>query len=221
MIVRSHLPWPLRWAVAALMLGFSAALALWAFEVGKDISGLARGHDPQELARLREEVDLFRNERDKAQALGDAADSLLKSERVALERLAVQIKALEAENLALKDDLGFFEHLLPAGSDESLTVRGLQADMPAPGQMRFQLIVMQGGRRSPEFKGRYELTLSGSIEGRPWTQATPGGARNLAFKHYRRVEGVIDVPPQAVIKAVQVRVTDASGAVRAQQSLKL
>ena len=35
-IVRSHLPWPLRWAVVALALGFSAALALWAFEFGKD-----------------------------------------------------------------------------------------------------------------------------------------------------------------------------------------
>jgi len=31
MIVRSHLPWPLRWAVAAVVLGFSAAIALWAF----------------------------------------------------------------------------------------------------------------------------------------------------------------------------------------------
>jgi len=28
MIVRSHLPWPLRWAVVALMFGFSAALAM-------------------------------------------------------------------------------------------------------------------------------------------------------------------------------------------------
>lgn len=221
MIVRSHLPWPLRWAVIALMLGFSAALALWAFDVGKDISAFARGHDPQELTRLREEVAMLRSERDKAQALGDAADSLLKSERVALERLASQIKGLEAENLALKDDLGFFEHLLPAGSGDALTVRGLQAETPAPGQVRFQLIVMQGGRRSPEFRGRYELTLSGSVDGRPWTQAMPGGARSLVFKHYQRVEGVIEVPALAVIKAVQVRVTDATGALKAQQSLKL
>jgi hypothetical protein len=221
MIVRSRLPWPLRWAMGALMLGFCAALALWAFEFGKDISRLARGHDPQELERLRDEMALLRSERDKAQGIGDTAESLLKSERVALERLTAQIKALEAENLALKDDLGFFEHLLPAGAGESLSVRGLQAEMSAPGQMRFQLIVMQGGRRLPEFRGKYELTLSGSMDGRPWTQAMPGGARTLDFKHYRRVEGVIDVPPQAVIKAVQVRVTDASGATRAQQSLKL
>src|SRR5262245_43019722 len=221
MIVRSHMPWPLRWAVVALTLGFSAALALWAFDVGKDISALARGHDPQELKRLHEEVAMLRSERDKAQALGDAADSLLKSERVTLERLTSQMKALEAENLALKEDLGFFEHLMPAGSGDALTVRGLQAETPAPGQVRFQLIVMQGGRRSPEFRGRYELTLLGSVDGRPWAQPLPGGARSLVFKHYQRVEGVIDVPAQAVIKAVQVRVTDANGALKAQQSLKL
>jgi hypothetical protein len=43
MIVRSHLPWPLRWAVLALALGFSAALALWAFEFGKSIAALDQG----------------------------------------------------------------------------------------------------------------------------------------------------------------------------------
>jgi hypothetical protein len=52
MIVRSHLPWPLRWAVVALVFGFSAALALWAFEFGKDIAGLDRG-SKEELAQLR------------------------------------------------------------------------------------------------------------------------------------------------------------------------
>jgi hypothetical protein len=39
-IVRSHLPWPLRWAVAAVVLGFSGALALWAFETGKELAGV-------------------------------------------------------------------------------------------------------------------------------------------------------------------------------------
>ena len=40
MIVRSRLPWPLRWAAVAVMCGFSAALALWAFEFGKQFAGL-------------------------------------------------------------------------------------------------------------------------------------------------------------------------------------
>ena len=60
MIVRSsHLPWPLRWAVIALMVGFSAALALWAFEFGKNIAGLDR-NATTELQGLRVEVAQLR-----------------------------------------------------------------------------------------------------------------------------------------------------------------
>lgn len=220
MIVRSYLPWPLRWAVFALMLGFSAALALWAFEFGKTLSGLQRGN-PDELHRLRAELLELREQRDKAQSIANTAESLLRAERVAQERLADQVKVLEAENLTLKGDLGFFERLLPASNQQPLSVRSLEAELAEPGRMRFQLLVMQNGKTLPEFHGRYELTLSGTLEGRPWTHAMPGGARALQVKQYQRVEGVIDFPERAVVKQVQVRVTDMGGTVRAQQSLKL
>lgn len=32
--VRSALPWPLRWIMLAVVFGFCAAIALWAFEFG-------------------------------------------------------------------------------------------------------------------------------------------------------------------------------------------
>jgi hypothetical protein len=57
MIVRSHLPWPLRWAVVALTLGFSAALALWAFEFGKEIAGLDRQRTRAGDCQQRREPD--------------------------------------------------------------------------------------------------------------------------------------------------------------------
>lgn len=220
MIVRSYLPWPLRWAVFALMLGFSAALALWAFEFGKTLSGLDRGN-PDELHRLRAELLELRDQRDKAQSIANTAESLLRAERVAQERLAEQVKTLEAENLALKGDLGFFERLLPTSGQQPLAVRSLQAELAGPGQMHFQMLVMQNGKTLPEFNGRYELVLVGTLEGRPWTHATPGGPKPLQVKQYQRVEGVIDFPETAVVKQVQVRVTDNNGALRAQQSLKL
>ena len=62
MIVRSYLPWPLRWIAFALMLGFSAAIGLWAFEFGKDIAGLDR-NAKAELSALRVEVEQLRAER--------------------------------------------------------------------------------------------------------------------------------------------------------------
>lgn len=218
-MIRSHLPWPLRWAAAALMLGFSAAIALWAFEFGREIAGLDSGAK-QELAKLRAEISRLSAENEKAQSLSNTAESLLRTERAAQERLAQQVRQLEAERQRLRQDLGFFERLMPA-EGEGLQVRGLMAEPGDTGQLRFQMLVMQLGRNVAEFNGRYDLLLTGQVDGKPWTLALPGGARPLTLKQYARVEGLVEHPPGAVIKSVQVRVIDAKGAVRATQTLRL
>jgi hypothetical protein len=218
-IVRSHLPWPLRWVVLAVAFGFSAALALWAFEFGKDIAGLDRG-SKDELAQLRAEVQRLRDERERAQSIANTADSLLKAERATQDKLNQQLRQSEAEVMALKADLGFFERLLPSSTD-GVAVRGLQAEAVQPGQLRYQLLVMQSGRSPAEFKGRYELLLGGLVDGKPWSYAAPGGAKSITLRQYARVEGLIDHPAQAVVKTVQVRVLDGGGGVRATQTLKL
>lgn len=220
MIVRSHLPWPLRWAVLALTLGFSAAIAVWAFEFGKGIAGLDRGAR-EELARLRIEVEQLRSERDRAMAIGNSAESLLKAEKTAQDRLAEQLRRVEAENLALKNDLGFFERLLPAGASHALTIRNLQAEVAAPGQVRFNLLLMQPGRTAPEFNGRYEVTLTGTLGGNPWTMSRPGGPQPLQLKHVLRIEGMLDHDKDAVIKTLAVKVTDSAGATKASQTAKI
>lgn len=220
MIVRSRLPWPLRWAMVALMFGFSAALSLWAFEFGKNIAGLDRDAK-EELAKLRVEVAQLREERERATSTANTAESLLKTEKAAQEKLAQQTAIVEAENLALKSDLGFFERLLPANADDGLAIRGVQLEAMAPGQMRYQLLLMQAGKTLPEFQGRYEITLSGLLDGKPWTMPQPGGAKSLQLKQYLRLEGIIQIPPQAVVKAALVRVMDLNGGVKATQTVKL
>lgn len=219
MIVRSHLPWPLRWVVLAVAFGFSAALALWAFEFGKEIAGLERGAK-EELSQLRDELKTLREERERAQSIANTADSLLKAERATQDRLNQQLRQAEAEVLALKADLGFFERLLPT-SGGGLAVRALQAEELQPGQLRYQLLVMQSGKSPAEFKGRYELQLAGTLDGKPWTFSPEGGARAISVKQYARVEGLVDHPLPAVVKTVQVRVLDSSGGVRASQTVKL
>ena len=219
MIVRSHLPWPLRWAAFALMLGFSAAIALWAFEFGKDIAGLDRG-DKEELVRLRADVLQLRIDHAKARQVADTADSLLKTERAAQERLAQQLRQIEADKQTLQANLGFFQRLLPT-SAEGLQLRGLQAELQAPGRLRYQLVVVQNGKTGPEFQGRYELVLVGTLEGRPWTQALPGGPPVLKIRQVGRIEGMVDHPPGAVIKSVQIRVMDEQGATKASQTVRL
>jgi len=225
MAVRSHLPWPLRWAVAAVMLGFSGALALWAFEFGRDIAGLnSSGPANTELVQdMRRQLTDAREARDRAQSIANSADSLITTERVTQQRLSEQVKALEAENLALKDDLGFFERLLPASGGEGLSVRGLQGEIDGAGQLRYQLLVMQrgGGRSQAEFKGRVELMLIGLRDGKPWFDTAPVLRRTLQFKQYSRVEGLVACPPHVQVKQVQVRVLDDAGVLRTSELLKL
>lgn len=218
-IVRSHLPWPLRWAAVAVVLGFSAAAALWAFEFGKEIAGLDRA-SKDELARLRAEVVQLRTDYERAQSIANTSESLVKTERAAQERLAQQLRQLEAERETLQSDLGFFETLLPLVG-EGVQLRGLHAQLLAPGQLQYQMLAMQPAKAAVEFSGRYDLVLTGTLDGRPWTQSLPGGARALKFRQYIRVEGTIDHPPEVVLKGVQARITDLQGAVRATQALKM
>jgi hypothetical protein len=220
-MVRSHLPWPLRMAFGAVVLGFSAAIALWAFEFGREIAGLDRGAK-EELARLRAEVSRLTGENEQAKSLSNTAESLVRTERAAQERLAQQVRQLEAEAQRLRQDLGFFERLLPTAQGDGLQVRGLMAEAgEAAGRLRYQMLVVQNGRNAPEFSGRYELFLSGQLDGKPWTLASAGDGKPLSLKQYARVEGTLEVPPAAVVRSVQARVMDSKGTVRATQTVKL
>jgi hypothetical protein len=228
MAIRSALPWPLRWAMAALVLGFSAAIGLWAFELGKDLAGID-DHAKDELARLRSEVVQLKDQRDKAQSILNTSGSLLTAEKAAQDKLVGQIKLLETENRALRDDLGFFEKLIPTGGNEGVAIRGLQAEpLNAGMQLKWQVLVIQPTKNAPAFNGKLEITLSGlqggapgtGAGGKPWSQVVGGAAQALEFTQYRRLESIVDLPPQVVVKQISAKLLEGS-ATRAVQTLKL
>ena len=207
MTVRGALPWPLRWVALALMLGFSAAIGLWAFEFGKSIAGLDKDAK-EELLRLRTEVAQLRQENDKNLSIVNTSGLTLVTEKAEKDKLNAQLKQLELDNRALRDDLGFFEKLTNAGNTESLAIRSLQAELVAGDQIKWQALVIQPIKNAPEFKGKLELTFSGLLNGKPWTMSLPGGTVPLQLTQYKRAEGLVDLPPQAVVKAVSARVLD-------------
>jgi hypothetical protein len=219
MAVRSALPWPVRWMVGAVVLGFSAAIGLWAFEFGKGIAGLDT-NAKEELAQLRAEVLQLRLDREKVQTIANTSGLLITAEKAAQEKLVAQLHQLEAVNLQLRDDLGFFEKLLPAGGSDGASIRGLQAELLSPTQLRWQVLVIQPVKNAPGFNGKLDVTVNGQLAGKPWTAALPGGAQVLQFKQYRRIEGVLDLPPLAVVKTVTAKVTEGT-ATRSVQTFKL
>jgi len=215
--IRSALPWPFRWLALAVVLGFCAAVALWAFEFGKSIAGLDTvSHE--ELARLRAELAQLREAGQEQQTVVNSAQSLLVAERAAKEGLAAQVRQLEADNRGLREDLGFFEKLIPAGKTDGLEVRSLQAEVLPGLQLRWQVLVIQARRNAPEFNGRLELVLAGTQDGRPWTQTRPAQGQPLQVRQYRRVEGLLELPQGAVVKTVTARVLEGT-AVRSTQTM--
>jgi len=226
MSVRSALPWPFRWAVIAIVFGFCAAIGLWAFEFGKEIAGLDRGHKEElqqarlTLDALRLENQTLKSERDKAQSISNTASTVLTSEKVTQERLAEQNKQLLSENQSLRDDLGFFEKLIPTSGAGGLAIRGLQAELRSGRDIKWQVLVIQSLKNAPEFNGQLELTFVGLQSGKPWTTSLPGGAQGLKIKQYGRIEGVFELPPQTVVKGVTAKVLEGT-LTKAVQSIKL
>ena len=226
MDVRSATPWPVRLAFTAIAMCIGAAIAVWVFDYGQDNVGL--GHDArQELRRMRAEVESLsgelgklRDERDKVQSVVNTADTLVTAGKASQDKLLQQVKQLQAENQGLRNDLGVFEKLIPSSGVGGVSIRGLQADVQNGTDLRWQVLVIQTSKNAAEFSGRLELTFNGLLNGKPWTAALSGGPQAFSVKQYGRLEGVFEVPPQAVVKSVVARVLQGS-TVRDTQFLKL
>ena len=217
--VRSALPWTVRWLLGALVVGFSAAIALWAFEFGRDIAGLDR-NAKQELQQLRTEVQALRSQLAQAQSVANTSDSLLTAEKAAQTQLLQQIRQLEADNQVLRSDLGFFERLIPGTGSGALSIRGLQVERLAEGQLKWQVLMIQAGKNAPEFKGSLELSFVGTLDGKAWTLGPAPTVQPVLVRSYLRQEGVVAVPPQAVVKTVTARILQ-GGVVKSVQTIKL
>lgn len=206
-VVRKALPWPLQWLILAVVLGFCGAVGLWAFEFGRSIAGMD-AQSRAELEKLRVQVSELQKTYSEQLSASMVSEGLLKTEKATVDALTAQVRQLEATNQRLREDLGFFERLMPAGEVQGLAIRGIQVDKVSDLQWRWQLLVMQATRNARTFKGRVELVFTGLNNGKPWSLTYPRGGQPLEFVQYRRLEGLIDVPNTVVVKTVTARLLE-------------
>lgn len=228
MTVKSHVPWPLKALFLVLVLGFGGAIAMWVYDLGRDFTGHSPVVSKQQLADLNEKVGGLTAERDRLSSTVNAAESRLNIEKAAQEQLGQQIKVLETENAKLKEDLAFFEGLLPnATGKQGITIQRLTAEMLTPTQLRYRMLIMQGGK-GPSFIGNLQLLVTAMVAGKstvltfpgPNATATEKAVSQLEFKYYQRVEAELTLPEGTVVKAIQAKVME-KGQLRAQQTSNL
>lgn len=217
MAIRSTVAWPLRWLGGAVVLGLSAALALWAFEFGRDIAGFDR-QSVEELTHLRDTVDRLTRELERAQSVAHTTEASLTTERTAQQALALQLRELQDENRSLRRELAFYEQLIPASGQDGLAVRGLQARRNGSGGVQWQVLLVQSGRQSTEFKGQLEITYVGLQNGQPWSMTEPASRRPLSIRQSLRLEGTASLPADVMVKTLSIRVVQGTATLLTQSS---
>lgn len=188
-------------------------LAWWAFDNGLELAGFHRGRTEQELTRLRDQVAKLSQEN------GQLTDQIAQFERqVQIEKASnqetvSQLKNLADENDRLQEDLVFFQDLTAADNKEGeLGVHRLRLDRDTmPGEYHLRMLLVRGGQRAKQFNGSYQLVATivenGQTSTQVLTQDVPGNAQfQLNFRYYQRIEQHIQVPPEAQLENVQVRI---------------
>lgn len=214
MAVRPDLPWYWRllWITAGAVL--LAGVGWIVANASGALDGSLRADAP-EIRRLQQELARRETELANWRAQGAQADRQLQMERAAGGDLAKQVKSLTFENAALKEDLAFFQSIMSATGTptETITVNRFRLRPEAePGEYRYQMLLVQNGRRSREFRGRLQFVLDVDSDGRKAVLVLPGEADRenrdyqLSFKFFQRIDGTFKLTPGSVLRRMQVRV---------------
>ncbi len=214
--VRTAIPWYWRWlgliTLAVVIMMFSRT----AYDFGRKFAGFDQSEADKEVQRLTEANTKF--ELDVAQLRGNLAqlERQMQIERATYADLVKQVKALTDENATLKEDLAFFQTLMPSGGkDGGVAVNRFMVQNDAlPGEFRYRLLLTQTGQRTKDFQGRLQFVINLQQDGKKTVMTLPAeddqDARSfrLNFRFYQRVEGTFRVTPGTVVKSMQVRVLE-------------
>ncbi|MBI4190163.1 MAG: hypothetical protein HY525_06450 [Betaproteobacteria bacterium] len=189
-------------------------LARATYDFGKKFAGFDQSEADREVQRLSESN--ARMQQELAQVRGELAqvERQLQIERATYADLVKQMKALSGENAGLKEDLAFFETLMPSGGKGAGVAinRFLVQNDALPGEYRYRLLLTQTGQRSKDFQGNLQFVVNLQQDNNKVVMTLPaendrdGRGFKLNFRFYQRIEGTFRVAPNAVVKSMQVRV---------------
>lgn len=212
--VRTHVPWYWRWLGILSMAVLAAGIGWYALHPAAVLSGFGSADNGVSAERSTEDPARQQHELAELRSRAAQAERQLAIERATYEDLVRQIRALSEQNAALKEDLAFFQTLMPAGGGATGIMVDrfrLQKEM-LPGEYRYRLFLVQTGHRDRNFQGRLQFVVNLSENERTTALTVPAEAERdardyrLDFKFFQRLEGTFKVNPNAVVRSVQVRI---------------
>jgi hypothetical protein len=138
--VRTAIPWYWRWLVITALFIVVMMFSRSAYEFGRKFAGFDQSEADHEMQRLGEANLKF--EQEVAQLSGSVAqlERQIQIERSAYAGVVKQVRALTEENVTLKEDLAFFQTLMPSGGKEGgVAVNRFMVQNDAlPGEFRYR-----------------------------------------------------------------------------------
>lgn len=222
--IRTHVAWHVWLLGAVLLMLLAGAGGAW-------LRGMPWRGDPASWANA-ELVDTYRQrigelegELQRSRKLLDTGESQIQIERSASRQLVAQVKRLEQENTSLREDLAFFEGLVPGSTNtgEGPKVSRLRIDPDGDaGNFRFRMLLVQQGGKAP-FVGQWQMQVRAQVDGREQEFPVPQAANEsvrIELKNFLRLEGRLVLPAGSVIRSAEVRLLQ-NGAITFRQTIKL
>lgn len=157
----------------------------------------------------------------------------------ARERLAQDLLTAQEEGARLRDNLAFFEQLIPSGPQEAgLNIRAVEF-VPQGNTVEYRVLLMRTTPATSDFEGRLQFSATGLQDGRSATivleslapaptstgsayagKLAPANPLALNFRQYQRSHGLLALPPDFVPDAITVQVLEGK-TIRIQHTVKL
>ena len=219
MAVRTHLPWYVRWAGTAVLVGVAVMIAWWLIDSNYRITGFNRDEAEQQLEKLDEENKQLKKSVESLKGTLAERERQVQIEKAAQAELAKNAAQLQDENASLKEDLGFLRNIMSAGNvPDGLSIQNFKVEPDVrSNEFRYRMLLIQGGQRKQDFKGRVQIIARVARNGVlstlsfPEDTALKGPGAEVILKYYQKLEGRFRIPEGALLKGVQVRIIGLPG----------
>ncbi|OFZ69626.1 MAG: hypothetical protein A2Z01_02055 [Betaproteobacteria bacterium RBG_16_58_11] len=218
LLVRTHIPWPLRMIAIGVLVAAGLMLGQWVFETGLRLAGFEKSQAQLQLAELTSRVKLLEQENAELQAEKMRISQQIEIEQTTHKDLAKSLQTLQEESAILREDNAFFRNLLSPDQGPgpvSIYHFKVERNPVLAGEYRYRLLLLKSGKREQEFVGSVQFLVTGDQAGKRVAYALPEAAPgkpqaiNVSFKYYQRLEGAFQLPAGLAPKSIQIRVFEA------------
>lgn len=209
--VQPHAAWYLRWLIIVMSVVILGGALWFAYSYSRGFTAAGREDLAEIVVELRSRLEVL--EQDNAQLRADlaASESRLKIENAMRLDMTRQMKGLLEDTSVAKDEVAVMKALL-SQSDKlpPVSINGFRVQRDGE-LFRYRLTLMHSpGNR--EFQGQLRLVANIVQDGRPRTLVLPEAAGEaapataLSFRLFQPLEGTFQVPENATLRSLEVRV---------------